>query len=351
MSCFRIGIVILSMLTYGNARAGEYISSCAAALKDDELNYQSNDAVKIAYLETIISKNLTDEKFFSDGSAAYGIIGANGSVDAARKRKNELEKATGIRFSKEAAVGLVSSSLSARGASAFTDCVNAAFSKTGIYLEVLSTDASATEFRVRATSSPGNSRPYRISAISNGTLLGQLSTRFAASGGAQSFFIKRSNPARPLRVVVYLYNDDGDPIDSASISVPPLVVVTSTEKRRWKTSEVVMVSCGGNRDAATRLGKTATVEASDGAHFDATTIALETVEVGGDKGRFPSSGSGLTNVSASDVLITAVARCVPSSKDEVSWGKYQIRVSEISYDVKRDEPKDNGVEPETIAMQ
>lgn len=326
-----VGLTILLCAGHAEAQLNEhstnYVQDCARALATDSVDYRDNYALRLAYLNTVTRETFEESKKNGGFTAMMGDLPANFTWDDVEKYRQKLRTKLKVDLDVQHSVGLLTYTLSAVGAKAFTDCVNNVFNARGVRLEILQVDATHAQAKVHWVAPNGISEA-KLSVIVVGgwpkESPAEIGTVWKANG--TSFVNIVRFPGQDLLISAAMRNDAG-PIDADGFTIPPFVRLERATRRESvapANGAVSACSCGGNGHGENVACNAVQVNTS----ADNQRILLDTAQwtawaQGGESK--PPMDRYVWEV-RTDNTVKGHVICSPPSKDATSWVGATIKV-------------------------
>jgi hypothetical protein len=341
-----IGCWIVAMPARADTSAVDYIDACAAALVPTDIKWSSNDEVKLALLDEMLSQSSSSnqQNFAADVPDLF-----SGGYQGAQKADQLLRQSIKYSLDHTHQVSLLASYLSQTAADAFDKCVADTVKAPGIHITISSLDPSVSQFALNYSPINGiNPSRLRITTINGAVTTPTYTVPPGGLQNAQTITVKRDNPANDLVLAVSILSNpsseapDGYVLASADMIVPPVFTTTTNDSSHYvKTNEATAVCFNANTSTLTNQ-----INPDQGTSFDVS----KTQGVTTFKGTVfvdPGPGSGVfTNppgINTSQAVQGLVVCNLPPGRWNQWWSwKGYVEAWDVNIQTTVNLPHDNG---------
>jgi hypothetical protein len=318
-ACATIGLATSAIAASSGV---DYIDACAASLIPTQINYTSNDVVKLIYLNELLSNASSQQNINTNGQAYAGLF--SGGLQGAQAEQQALQTETGLSLDHQHQLALIASYLTPTAGSTFTGCVQAAFNQAGLHISVVGSDANSESIEVKYVPTAGDNRSYRIAIQTDGKVIADPSDfEVSPSGADPTIFISRVNPSVDLHIIVKILSvpaRPGDPVfeqgTAQFLYVPPIYTVRAVTDGQWKITNSVQSDCE-SQDGDVRGPETDSLSPDPGGYtFDSSKTTPITERMWNNSGYSLGPDSGMKVDSNLPTLVNGFAVC---ERNQNNW--------------------------------
>jgi len=307
---------MLALLVGALPAQATYLGECAAALKTDTVEFQSNYAAQLSYLETIDETNYSKAQANGSINVIIEDLPVGASYSQFKEARNTFARKIGLQFNQEQSEGFLSYTLSKTGADAFSVCAKAALAQSGAHLEIQSMTKDTAAITVHWVPPPGYQGAAHLSVTaSGGTVSGNVPVNWD-TGGTAAAVISRI-PNHDLFITINATTVKGSPLSSDTLLVPAYVNwVKRTTTTTRDSSQRSSGYCGGNGDGSNKAGNIVQVlSANDNEDLDSGAAIWADIKAGSE---IPPPKDRYKFVEQNSHRVAGYMICSPLSADATS---------------------------------